>query len=46
MVTLKIWVKNDIEKYKWNKKLFPWRNKARWIDEEKAQKGLYNSKLY
>ena len=27
------------------KKLFPW-NRAKWINESKAQKGLYNSKLY
>ena len=27
-------------------KLFNWRNKAKWIDEYKAQKDLYNSKLY
>ena len=26
--------------------LFPWRNKAKWIDEWKAQKSLCNSKLY
>ena len=28
------------------KKLFPWRNKAKWIDKWKVQKGLYNCKLY
>ena len=31
--------------YRWNK-LFPWRNKSKWIDEQIAQKGLYDSKLY
>ena len=35
-----------IKKYKQNKKLFPWRNTVKWIDEEKAQKRLHNSKLY
>ena len=25
-----------IEKYRWNKKSFHWRNKSKWIDEQKA----------
>ena len=35
IITLKIFVKNLDEKYKWNKKLFPWRKKA------KAQEGWF-----
>ena len=27
----------QVEKYRWNKKLFPLRNKAEQIDEQKAQ---------
>ena len=38
--------RSNKKKHRSNKKLFPWRNKAKWIDEQRAQKGLYNSKLY
>ena len=30
----------EAKKYGWNKKLFNWSNKSKWIDESKAQKGL------
>ena len=35
-----------LKNIKWNKKLLPWRNRAKWINEYKVQKGLCNSKLY
>ena len=38
--------RSNKKKHRSNKKLFPWRNKAKWIDEQRARKGLYNSKLY
>ena len=38
--------RSNKKKHRSNKKLFPWRNKAKWIDEQRAQKGLFNSKLY
>ena len=38
--------RSNKKKHGSNKKLFPWRNKAKWIDEQRARKGLYNSKLY
>ena len=38
--------RSNKKKHRSNKKLFPWRNKAKWVDEQRARKGLYNSKLY
>ena len=35
-----------IKKYRWNKELFSWRNKAKRIVELKAQESLYNSNLH
>ena len=43
-MSLKYESRTQIEKYEWKKIKFPWINRAKWIDEEKAQKGLNNSK--
>ena len=39
-------LRSILKTHRWNKKLFSRKNNAKWIDELKAQKGLYNSKLY
>ena len=41
MVEEKISQEFRFKKHRWNKELFLWRNKAKCIHEEKAQKGLY-----
>ena len=43
---MKILFAVSIEKGRWNKKLFSWKNITKWTDEYKEQKVLHKSKLY